>query len=63
MSVNATIHLPTEVEAKSYNNVHWVSFSKDQNYIIVICANAEVAQATADAWNDAMGYSQADGEA
>lgn len=60
MSVMATITRPTKVEAKSESGIHWITFREGGNRVDVFCPNAEVAQATADAWNDAMGYSQAE---
>lgn len=63
MSVIASIHRPSTVEAKSLNGAHWVTFREGGNRVDVFCPNAEVAQATADAWNDAMGYSQAETDA
>ena len=62
MSMVASIHRPSEAKAESSNGANWISFRKGNNRIDVFCPNAEVARATADAFNDAMAYSGADHE-
>lgn len=60
MSMVASIHRPTVVKAESSNGANWITFRKGDNRVDVFCPNAEVARATADAFNDAMAYSQAE---
>lgn len=63
MSMVANIHRVTKVKANSAGpETHWVEFEDEakNNRVVIFCPNAEVARATADAFNDAMGYSQAE---
>lgn len=64
MSMTAHIHYVTKVSANSVASSHWVEFEDEagNNRVVIFCQNAEVAQAQADAWNDAMAYSGADHE-
>lgn len=63
MSMSVCIHRPIEVVAMTGGSANWVAFyDKDGNRVDVFCENAEVARATADAFNDAMAYSQAEAD-
>jgi Trm5-related predicted tRNA methylase len=55
------IHRVTKVSANSVASSHWVEFEDEagNNRVVIFCPNAEIAQATADAWNDAIAYSGA----
>jgi hypothetical protein len=47
----------------SAGTANWVAFyDSNGSRVDVFCENAEVAQATADAFNDAMAYSQAEAD-
>ena len=64
MSMTTHLHRVTRAAANSVGPSHWVEFenSAENNRVVIFCPNAEVAQATADVFNDAMAYSSADHE-
>lgn len=63
MSMTAHIHRAKKAVAEAVGCASsWVAFEDEAtgNRVVIFCPNAEVAKATADAFNDAMAYSGAD---
>ena len=64
MSMTTNIHGVEKATAHSVGrHTHWVQFDnfKKNLCVAIFCPNEEVAQATADAFNDAIAHSQAGG--